>query len=108
MGQEVGLSLAVFGMIMITANDIKTGVTSDGKVWVELHWQGEAKLADGEDPERVQADFRAQILHKIYGDANRAVSEMEYAVMRSLDIGANHDRIAEMFRKLRETIPIVG
>jgi len=93
---------------MITANDIKTGVTSDDKVWVEMHWQGERKLADGDDPERIQADFRTQVLHRIYGDANRAVSEMEYAVMSSLRMDAPHDQIAAMIRRLRETIPVVG
>jgi hypothetical protein len=93
---------------MITGNDIKTGVTYHGTVYVELQWHGERPLEVGEDPERVQAEFRSQILHRIYGDANRAVSEMEYAVMSSLRMDASRDQIAAMFRRLRETISVVG
>jgi len=93
---------------MITGNDIKTGVTSHGTVYVELQWQGERPLEVGEDPARVQAEFRSQVLHRIYGDANRAVSEMEFAVMSSLRMDAPRDQIAAMFRRLRETIPVVG
>jgi hypothetical protein len=91
---------------MITANDIKTGVTSHGTVWVELRWQGERLLEAGEDPDRAQAELRTVILHRIYRDANRAVSEMEYAVMSSLRMEVNSDQIAAMFRRLRETIKV--
>ena len=91
---------------MITANDVKTGVTSYGCAWVELRWEGERSLAIGEDPQRVQDEMRAQMLHRIYGAANRAVSDMEYAVMSSLRTDSPRDQIAAMFRNLREAIPL--
>ena len=91
---------------MITANDMRTGVTSHGTVWASLQFGGERPLEPGEDSQRAITEYTHGMLHRIYGDANRAVSEMEYAVMSSLRMDAPRDQIAAMFRKLRETIPL--
>lgn len=91
---------------MLTSNDIKTGVTSHGTVWASLRFEAERPLEPGEDSQRAIDEDTREMLHRIYGDANRAVSEMEYAVMSSLRMDAPRDQIAAMFRKLRETIPL--
>ena len=91
---------------MLTSNDIRTGVTSHGTVWASLKFEAERPLEPGEDSQRAINGYVVEMLHRIYGDANRAVSEMEYAVMSSLRMDAPRDQIAEMFRKLRETIPV--
>jgi len=91
---------------VITSNDIRTGVTSHGTVWASLKLEAERPLEPAEDSQRAIAEYTHGMLHRMYGDANRAVSEMEYAVMSSLRMDAPRDQIAAMFRKLRETIPL--
>ena len=106
---------------MINRNDIRTGVETrkdpspgfgatepEGYqvAWASLHWRGETRITDDMDAQREQERFRRAMLHRIYGDANRAVSEMEGAVMCSLEIGTDRTGIAAMFKKLRETIPL--
>ena len=106
---------------MINRDDIRTGVETrkdplpgfgatepEGYqvAWASLHWRGETRITDDMDAQREQERFRRAMLHRIYGDANRAVNEMEGAVMCSLELGTDRTGIAAMCKKLREAIPL--
>jgi hypothetical protein len=92
---------------VIHPSEIRTGVDSCGTVWLKLQFEAKHRLSEYDRSDEIENRMRLLMLDKIYGDANRAVSEMEHAVMTSLRIEANRDQIAAMFNRLREVIPVV-